>query len=112
MDPSLPLPRGSYEEVCALAGREPALPQGPELAEEFLPGYRKGLATHALGALRLTLPGSYLYGWGASWVLPFQRKNRPARASIPPCSTMRASSPRRKRPMGVTTVSGMSSGAA
>ena len=63
MDPSLPLPRGSYEEVCALAGREPALPQGPELAEEFLPGYRKGLATHALGALRLTLPGSYLYGW-------------------------------------------------
>lgn len=63
LDPALPLPRASYEEVCALADREPALLQGPELAEEFSPGYRKGLVTHSLGVLRLTLPGSYLYRW-------------------------------------------------
>lgn len=63
MDPSLPLPRSAYEEVCALAGRAPALPGGPELEEEFAPGYRKDLVTHGVGALRLTLPGSYLYGW-------------------------------------------------
>lgn len=61
--PSLPLPRSSYLEVCALAGREPALPDGPELAEEFTPGYRKGPITHALGSLRLTLPGIYHYRW-------------------------------------------------
>ena len=63
LDPSLPLPRSAYAEVCALAGREPALPDGPALREEFSPGYRKGYVTHAVGALRLTLPGSYLYGW-------------------------------------------------
>ena len=63
MDPSLPLPRSSYEEVCALADRDPTLPPGPELAEEFLPGYRKGLVVHKVGALRLTLPGSCLCGW-------------------------------------------------
>ena len=63
MDPSLPLPRSAYEEVCALAGRKPALPQGPELKEEFLPGYRKDPVTHAIGALRLTLPGAYRYQW-------------------------------------------------
>ncbi len=63
LDPSLPLPRTAYAEVCALAGREPALPEGPELAEEFAPGYRKGPVTHAIGALRLTLPGVYRYSW-------------------------------------------------
>ncbi|MCI9156248.1 MAG: hypothetical protein HFF44_04800 [Lawsonibacter sp.] len=63
LDPALPLPRSSYREVCALAERTPALPEGPELQEEFSPGYRKGLVTHAVGALRLTLLGSYLYGW-------------------------------------------------
>lgn len=63
LDPTLPLPRGAYAEVCALAGREPALPDGPALNEEFTPGYRKGYVTHAVGALRLTLPGAYLYGW-------------------------------------------------
>lgn len=63
MDPNLPLPRRAYREVCALDGREPALPEGPELEEEFSPGYRKGFVTHALGALRLTLPGTYLYSW-------------------------------------------------
>ena len=63
LDPSLPLPRSAYAEVCALAGREPALPDGPALREEFAPGYRKGYVTHAVGALRLTLPGTYLYGW-------------------------------------------------
>ncbi len=63
LDPSLPLPRAAYEEVCALARREPALPQGPCLAEAFSPGYRKGLVTHSLGALRLTLPGSFQCGW-------------------------------------------------
>ena len=65
LDPALPLPRGAYEEVCALAEREPALPAGPDLKEEFSPGYRKGMITHALGALRLTLPGSCLYQWEA-----------------------------------------------
>lgn len=63
LDPSLPLPREAYEEVCALAGREPALPEGPALEEEFAPGYRKGMVTHSLGALRLTLPGVFLYTW-------------------------------------------------
>ncbi len=63
LDPSLPLPRSAYRELCALAEREPALPDGPELTEEFEPGYRKGLITHAVGALRLTLPGSCLCGW-------------------------------------------------
>lgn len=63
LDPRLPLPRSSYEEVCALAEQEPALPEGPELAEEFAPGYRKGLVTCAVGALRLTLPGIYRYEW-------------------------------------------------
>lgn len=61
LDPSLPLPRRAYEEICALAGRTPALPDGPELVEEFAPGYRKGLVTQAIGDLRLTLPGSYRY---------------------------------------------------
>ena len=63
LDPTLPLPRDAYAEVCALAEREPALPDGPALEEEFSPGYRKGYITHAVGALRLTLPGAYLYGW-------------------------------------------------
>ena len=63
MDPRLPLPRSAYREVCALSEREPVLPEGPELEEEFAPGYRKGMVTHALGALRLTLPGAYLYRW-------------------------------------------------
>lgn len=61
LDPALPLPRQSYEEVCALAGREPALPEGPLLEEEFSPGYRKELVTYTAGLLRLTLPGSYRY---------------------------------------------------
>ena len=63
LNPGLPLPRSTYQEVCVLAEREPALPEGPALEEEFAPGYRKGLVTHALGALRLTLPGICLCGW-------------------------------------------------
>lgn len=63
LDPTLPLPRSAYAEICALAEREPALPDGPALEEEFAPGYRKGYVTHAVGALRLTLPGTYLYAW-------------------------------------------------
>lgn len=63
LDPSLPLPREAYGEVCALAQRDPALPDGPSLAEEFAPGYRKDLVTHNLGVLRLTLPGVLLYKW-------------------------------------------------
>ncbi len=63
LDPGLPLPRSAYLEVCALADRAPSLPEGPELKEEFSPGYRKGLVTHALGTLRVTLPGAYLYRW-------------------------------------------------
>ena len=61
LDPALPLPRRAYEEICALARRAPALPDGPELEQEFEPGYRKGLVTCSIGALRLTLPGSYRY---------------------------------------------------
>lgn len=63
LDPSLPLPRESYAQVCALAGRDPVLPDGPQLAEAFAPGYRKGLITHHLGVLRLTLPGILRYEW-------------------------------------------------
>lgn len=61
LDPALPLPRKAYEEICALAGRTPALPSGPELEEEFQPGYRKGLVIYSIGPLRLTIPGSYRY---------------------------------------------------
>lgn len=63
LDPSLPLPRAAYKEVCALAERTPVLPDGPELHESFAPGYRKDPVTHAVGALRLTLPGIYRYEW-------------------------------------------------
>lgn len=61
--PTLPLPREAYQEVCALADRDPALPDGPSLAEEFAPGYRKDPVTHNLGVLRLTLPGILRYEW-------------------------------------------------
>ena len=61
--PELPLPRAAYEEICALAGQEPSLPEGPALAEEFSPGYRKGPVTYAVGALRLTLPGRCRCTW-------------------------------------------------
>lgn len=61
LDRSIPLPRRAYEEICQLARRTPALPEGPELTEEFEPGYRKGLVTCSIGPLRLTLPGSYRY---------------------------------------------------
>jgi len=63
LDPGLPLPRAAYREVYALAGRKPALPEGPELESEFSPGYRKGMVTHAIGPLRLTLPGIYQFAW-------------------------------------------------
>lgn len=63
LNPALPLPRRAYEEVCALAGQEPSLPEGPALAEEFSPGYRKGPVTYAVGALRLTLPGRCRCTW-------------------------------------------------
>ena len=43
LDRNVPLPRKAYEEICQLARRAPALPDGPELEEEFEPGYRKGL---------------------------------------------------------------------
>ena len=65
LDLTLPLPRDAYREVCALAGRSPALPDGPELEMEFPIGYRKGLVVHSFGELRLTLPGSYRYEWEA-----------------------------------------------
>lgn len=65
MDPSLPLPRRAYLEVCGLAGRAPALPDGPELEMEFQPGYRKGLVTWSIGPLRLVLPGLYQFQWEA-----------------------------------------------
>ena len=61
LDRNVPLPRRAYEEICQLARRAPALPKGPELEEEFAPGYRKGLVTCPIGALRLTIPGSYRY---------------------------------------------------
>lgn len=61
LDRNVPLPRRAYEEICQLARRTPALPEGPELTEEFEPGYRKGLVTCSIGPLRLTLPGSYRY---------------------------------------------------
>lgn len=63
LDPSLPLPRKAYKEVCELARRTPALPAGPELEQEFEPGFRKGLVIHSIGPLRLTLPGLYRFEW-------------------------------------------------
>lgn len=63
LNPALPLPRSAYLELCALAERPPALPQGPELQEEFAPGYRKGPVTYGVGALRLTLPGAFRSQW-------------------------------------------------
>lgn len=67
LDRNVPLPRRAYEEICALANRAPALPDGLELEEEFEPGYRKGLVTCSIGPLRLTVPGCYRYyreDWG------------------------------------------------
>ena len=61
LDRNIPLPRKAYEEICQLARRAPALPDGPELEEEFEPGYRKGLVTCPMGPLRLTLPGLYCH---------------------------------------------------
>ena len=63
LNPHLPMPRGAYEELCALAERTPVLPDGPSLEEEFSPGYRKGMVIHAVGALRFPLPGAYLCAW-------------------------------------------------
>ncbi len=63
LDPSLPLPRAAYREVCALAGRKPSLPEGPELEFDYPIGYRKGLITHSFDTLRVTLPGSYQWDW-------------------------------------------------
>ena len=63
LDPFLPLPWSAYEEVCALAQRPVSVSKGPSLQEEFSPGYRKGLVTHAVGSLRLTLPGMFRYQW-------------------------------------------------
>lgn len=61
LDPSLSLPRKAYAEICELAHRTPALPDGPELEQEFEPGYQKGLVTYSIGPLRLTIPGLYRY---------------------------------------------------
>lgn len=61
LDRNIPLPRKAYEEICQLARRAPALPDGPDLEEEFEPGYRKGLVTCPMGPLRLTLPGLYCH---------------------------------------------------
>ena len=66
MDPDLPLPRAVYREVCTLAGRQPILPDGPELESAFPIGFRKDLVTHSLGELKLTIPGSYQYEWEGS----------------------------------------------
>ena len=63
LDPTLPLPRKAYQEVCSLAGKIPALPDGPEMELEFEPGFRKGFVTYAIGPLRLTLPGIYQFEW-------------------------------------------------
>ncbi len=63
LDPALPLPRAAYREVCALAERVPAIPDGPELDFDYAPGFRKGLVTYAFGALSITLPGSYCWDW-------------------------------------------------
>ena len=66
MDPDLPLPRDIYREICTLAGRQPILPDGPELESSFPIGFRRDLVTHSLGELELTIPGSYRYEWEES----------------------------------------------
>lgn len=63
MDPDLPLPRAVYREICTLAGRQPILPDGPELESSFSIGFRRDFVIHSLGELELTLPGSYQYEW-------------------------------------------------
>ena len=64
MDPLLPLPLSAFEELCALSGRQPALPgTTPKMEETFPIGFRRGRITHAFGALRLQLPGAFQYEW-------------------------------------------------
>ncbi len=64
MDAQLPIPYETYKEVCRLHGRTPVI-QGEvaSLSYEFPVGYRKKSVVEAIGCLRLTLPGSYLYEW-------------------------------------------------
>lgn len=66
MDPDLPLPRDVYRKICTLAGRQPLLPDGPELESSFPIGFRRDLVTHSLQELELTIPGSYQYEWEGS----------------------------------------------
>ena len=64
MDGTLPLPVAEYEELCVLDGRKPSLADGINAMKTKYPiGFRKGLVTHAVGELRLTLPGAYRYEW-------------------------------------------------
>lgn len=59
-DPALPLPLASYRELCALDGREPAIPaDAPATDESPRPGYRRGLVEYGAPGLGLVLPGSF-----------------------------------------------------
>ena len=61
LDPSLPLPKKEYMELCQLHGCTPILMEGIPLYEtEFTIGYRRGVVNHKVGNIRFSLPGSYL----------------------------------------------------
>ena len=61
LDPSLPFPKKEYEELCRLHGCVPVPTDGiPPYETEFAIGYRRGIANHKVGKIRLSLPGSYL----------------------------------------------------
>lgn len=64
MDSLLPLPLSAYQEICALSGHEPAIPDtAPKMEETFPIGFRRGYITQAFGVLRLQLPGACQYEW-------------------------------------------------
>lgn len=64
LDHKVPLPYEAYREVCGLHEKEPVIPEDCEkLSFEFPIGYRKGMVTEPIDALRLVLPGSYQYEW-------------------------------------------------
>lgn len=61
LDPSLPLPKKEYEELCRLHGCTPVPTDGiPTYETEFAIGYRRGIINHKVGRIRFSLPGSYL----------------------------------------------------
>jgi len=57
---SIPLPLSEYRLLCELDGITAKLLNNPELQTDYTIGYRRGMVTHKLGNLQITLPGDFL----------------------------------------------------